>query len=98
MSVTTIEATTATAKAIQSHADDAFSGLIKMFSDPKLPPHGHRRYVLIRRVSGELILQQDATDFWLERAVASSCGTRPPSRPRVIRFDRRSPRELRGAP
>jgi hypothetical protein len=83
-----IEATIDTGKPIESDAEDPFSGLIKMFSDPKLPPHGHRRYVLIRRASGELVFQQDATDFWLEHAAASSCGTRPPSGPRVIRFDR----------
>jgi hypothetical protein len=89
MSGTTIEVLTETGTPIESDADDALSGLIKIFSDPKLPPHGHRRYVLIRRASGELVLQQDATDFWLERAVASLCGTRPRGRPRVIRLDRR---------
>jgi len=88
MSGNMIEATIDTGKPIESDAEDPFSGLIKMFSDPKLPPHGHRRYVLIRRASGELVFQQDATDFWLEHAAASSCGTRPPSGPRVIRFDR----------
>jgi hypothetical protein len=93
-----IEATIDTGKPIESDAEDPFSGLIKMFSDPKLPPHGHRRYVLIRRASGELVFQQDATDFWLEHAAASSCGTRPPSGPRVIRFDRGEKRaqEARG--
>jgi hypothetical protein len=88
MSGNMIEATIDTGKPIESDAEDPFSGLITMFSDPKLPPHGHRRYVLIRRASGELVFQQDATDFWLEHAAASSCGTRPPSGPRVIRFDR----------
>src|SRR4030088_2335935 len=88
MSGNMIEATIDTGKPIESDAEDPFSGLIKMFSDPKLPPHGHRRYVLIRRASGELGFQQNATGFWLERGPVSSFGMPPPSGLRVIWFDR----------
>jgi hypothetical protein len=50
----------------------------------KTPPR--RRYVLVRRASGELAFVQDELDAMLEQAIAAAFGEPRPRR-RVIKID-----------
>jgi RNase P/RNase MRP subunit POP5 len=50
----------------------------------KTPPR--RRYVLVRRASGELAFVQDELDSMLEQAIAAAFGEPKPRR-RVIKID-----------
>ena len=45
-----------------------------------------RRYVLVRRKSGELVFEQDATDVAIDEAIAAAFGEPKPRR-RVLRID-----------
>jgi hypothetical protein len=45
--------------------------------------------VLVRRTSGELVFEQDDTDFVFDQVMAEIFGTPRPKRPRVIRFEAR---------
>jgi hypothetical protein len=68
---------------INAEADAAFRALAEMFSDPKMRGRHYRRYVLVQRDTGELVLERDPICLVVEEAIAEAFG-RPKPRPRVI--------------
>jgi hypothetical protein len=63
----------------------AIRALEELFSNPKVRAPVYHRYVLVQQSSGELVFEQEASDFYLEQAIAKAFGQRKPRR-RMIRI------------
>jgi hypothetical protein len=67
-------------------ADASARALLKLLGDPKTRPPRYRRFILVRRETGQLEFEQDELEAIFDEVLAEACG-RPKPRPRVIRID-----------
>jgi hypothetical protein len=83
---TTLVKTTST---INAEADAGDRALMEMFADGKMRGPSYRRFVLVRRETGELEFEQDELDAIFDEVLAEAFG-RPKPKPRVIKIDAQS--------